>query len=42
MDCILKCGFNLNSADDGEDATELSIARDDWIQHKAGSRVCTL
>jgi hypothetical protein len=35
-DCFQKCGFNFNQSNDGEDATELSIAKDDWGQLKAG------
>jgi hypothetical protein len=30
------CGFSLNQTNDGKDATELSIAKDDWGQPKAG------
>jgi hypothetical protein len=36
VNCFLKCGFTLNQTNDGEDATELSIAEDDWDQLKAG------
>jgi hypothetical protein len=34
--CLQKCGFNLNQTNDGEDATEFTTARDDWVQLKAG------
>jgi hypothetical protein len=36
VNCFQKCGFNLNQTNDGEDATELGIAEDDWGQLKAG------
>jgi hypothetical protein len=31
-----KCGFNFHQTDGGEDATELSIAEDDWRQLNTG------
>jgi hypothetical protein len=36
VNCFQKCGFDDNQTDDGEDATELSIAKVDWGQLKAG------
>jgi hypothetical protein len=36
VNCFQKCGWDLNETDDGEDATELTIARDDWDLLKAG------
>jgi hypothetical protein len=36
VNCFQKCGFSLNKTSDGEDATELSIAKDDWGQLEAG------
>jgi hypothetical protein len=44
VDCFQKYGFNLSQTNDSEDATELSIARDDWGQLKAGiiTRICIL
>jgi hypothetical protein len=34
--CFQKCGFNLSQTNNGEGATDLSIAEDDWGQLKAG------
>jgi hypothetical protein len=31
-----KCGFNFHQTDDGKDATDLTIAEDDWSQLNAG------
>jgi hypothetical protein len=36
VNCFQKCGFYLNRTSEIEDATELSIAKDDWSQLKAG------
>jgi hypothetical protein len=36
VNCSQKCGFNLNETDGGKDAAELDIAKDDWVQLKAG------
>jgi hypothetical protein len=36
MNCVQKCGFNLNQTNDDEYATELIIAKNDWGQLKAG------
>jgi hypothetical protein len=33
---VQKFGFRLNQINDGEDATKLSIAKDDWVQLKGG------
>jgi hypothetical protein len=35
VNCFQICGFYLNQTSDGEDATELGIAIDDWGQLKA-------
>jgi hypothetical protein len=36
VNCIRKCGFNLNQINDGEDIRELSIAKNVWGKLKAG------
>jgi opacity protein-like surface antigen len=36
-----KCGFNLNQTNDGEDATECSIAKEHWGQLRAGADLRT-
>jgi hypothetical protein len=36
VNCFQKCGFNLNQTSDGEDVTELRIAKNDWGKLKAG------
>jgi hypothetical protein len=36
VNCLQKCGFNLNQTNDGEDVRELSIAENDWGKLKAG------
>jgi hypothetical protein len=30
VNCFQECGFNLNQTSAGEDATDVSIAEDDW------------
>jgi hypothetical protein len=41
INCFQKCGFNLNQTNDGEDATECSMAKDNWGQLRAGADLGT-
>jgi hypothetical protein len=41
VNCFQKCGFNSNQTNDGEDATECSIAKDDWGQLRPGTDLRT-
>jgi hypothetical protein len=36
VNCVQKCGFNLNQTNDGENVRELSIAENNWGKLKAG------
>jgi hypothetical protein len=36
LNCFQECGFSLNETNDCEVGRELSIAKDDWGQLKAG------
>lgn len=35
VNCFQKCGFSLNQTNDGDAATDCSIAKDDWGQLRA-------
>jgi opacity protein-like surface antigen len=41
VNCFQKYGFKCNQTNDGEDATECSMVKDDWGQLRAGADLRT-